>query len=208
MRYFVMEKSKVFVGGAMFAAFVSSLCCVLPLIAVVFGLGAFGTAAIFETVRYPMIVVASAALAYGFYRVYFRRQECADDESCATKPVGRINKLFLWIGAVVIVAFALAPQYTGYLAAAITSPNLPATESAPVVVNEEPVAKKTIVLKVRGMTCEGCEAHIEVPLRKLNGVISADADYKEHNVTVVYDSALVTVEKIKKTILATGYELI
>lgn len=33
-----MEKSNVFVGGAMLAAFVSSLCCVLPLIAVIFGL--------------------------------------------------------------------------------------------------------------------------------------------------------------------------
>ena len=63
-----MEKSNVFVGGAMFAAFVSSLCCVLPLIAVVFGFGAFGTAAIFESVRYPMIGVAVAALAYGFHK--------------------------------------------------------------------------------------------------------------------------------------------
>ncbi|HMM78786.1 MAG TPA: mercuric transporter MerT family protein [Pyrinomonadaceae bacterium] len=203
-----MEKSNVFVGGAMFAAFVSSLCCVLPLIAVVFGLGAFGTAAIFETVRYPMIFIAFAALAYGFYRVYFRREECAEGESCATKPVSRINKIFLWVGAIVIVAFALAPQYTGYMAAAITSPSSPATEPAPVVLTEEPVAKKTIVLQVRGMTCEGCEAHIEVPLRKLRGVITADADYKQHNVTVVYDSAQTTVEKIKEAITATGYELI
>ena len=46
------------------------------------------------------------------------------------------------------------------------------------------------------------------PLRKLKGVISADANYKDHNVTVVYDSAQVTVEKIKEAILATGYELI
>lgn len=203
-----MEKSNVFVGGAVFAAFVSSLCCVLPLIAVIFGLGAFGTAAIFETVRYPMIAIAIAALAFGFYRVYFRREECAEGEACETKPVSRINKIFLWVGTVVIVAFALAPYYTGYIAAAITSPSLPATESAPVVVAEEPAARKTIVLKVRGMTCEGCEAHIEVPLRKLHGVISADADYKKHNVTVVYDSAQVTVEKIKEAILATGYELI
>jgi mercuric ion transport protein len=74
-------------------------------------------------------------------------------------------------------------------------------------VTEEPAAKK-LVVKVRGMTCEGCEAHIEVPLRKLRGVISADADYKQHNVTVVYDSAQTTVEKIKEAITATGYELI
>lgn len=203
-----MEKSNVFVGGAMFAAFVSSLCCVLPLIAAIFGLGAFGAGAIFETVGCPMIVISLAAMAFGFYRVYFRREECAEGETCETKPVSIINKIFLWVGAVVIVVFALAPYYTGYIAAAITSPNLPVVESAPVVATEEPAAKETIVLQVRGMTCEGCEAHIEVPLRKLQGVISADADYKQHTVTIVYDSAKTTVEKIKEAILATGYELI
>ena len=57
------------------------------------------------------------------------------------------------------------------------------------------------------MTCDACETHIEVPLRKLEGVISADANYKDHNVTIVYDSAQITLEKIKEAILATGYEL-
>ena len=204
----VMRKENVFMGGGIAAAIVSSLCCILPLIAVIFGLGSFGLASASETLRPYLLVLAFAALGYGFYRVYFRREECAPDESCATKPVNKINQISLWIATVVIVAFALAPYYTGYIAAAITAPSLPTTESAPVVVPEEAAAKRTIVLKVRGMTCEGCEAHIEVPLRKLQGVISADADYKQHNVTVVYDPAKVTVEKIKETITATGYELI
>ena len=202
-----MEKSNVFVSGAMLAAFVSSLCCVLPLIAVIFGLGAFGTAAIFESVRYPMIALAFAALAYGFYRVYFRREDCAEGEACATKPVSRINKIFLWIGTMVIVAFAFSPSYLGYISAAITSPAAPPVESAPIVVPVEAATKKTVVLQIRGMTCDACETHIEVPLRKLKGVTSADANYKDHNVTVVYDSAQITLEKIKEAILATGYEL-
>lgn len=206
-----MRKEKVLMGGGIAAAVVSSLCCILPLIAVVFGLGAFGIASTVDTLRPFLLVLAFAALGYGFYRVYFRQEECAPDESCATKPVSKINQISLWIATVVIVAFALAPYYTGYIAAAITAPQLPTAESAPVVAPappDESIAKKTIVLNVRGMTCEGCETHIEVPLRKLQGVISADADYKNHNVTVVYDPAQVTVEKIKETITATGYELI
>lgn len=51
------------------AAVVSSLCCVLPLIAVIFGLGAFGFASAFETFRPYLLLVAFAALGYGFYRV-------------------------------------------------------------------------------------------------------------------------------------------
>lgn len=203
----VMRKENVFMGGGIAAAIVSSLCCILPLIAVIFGLGSFGLASASETLRPYLLVLAFAALGYGFYRVYFRREECAPQESCATKPVNKINHFSLWIATVVIVAFALAPYYTGYIAAAITAPRLPTTESAPVVAADESAAKKTVVLNVRGMTCDACETHIEVPLRKLQGVISADADYKKHNVTVVYDPAQVTVERIKETITATGYEL-
>ena len=66
-----MEKSNVFVGGAVLAAFVSSLCCVLPLIAVIFGLGAFGTAAIFESVRYPMIACSIRGLGVWFLSSLF-----------------------------------------------------------------------------------------------------------------------------------------
>lgn len=203
-----MRKENILVGGGIAAAILSSLCCVLPLIAVIFGLGVVGAASTFETLRPYLLGLAFAALGYGFYRLYLRREECAPGESCAVKPVNKLNQISLWIATVVIAAFALAPYYTGYIAAAVTAPRLPAADSAPVVAPDESAAKKTIVLEIRGMTCEACETHIEVPLRKLKGVISADADYKKHNVTIVYDPAQVRVERIKETITATGYELI
>lgn len=123
------------------------------------------------------------------------------------KPISKICQISLWLATVVIITFALAPYYTGYIAAAVTAPSLPPADTAPVTVADVTAANKTIVLNVRGMTCAGCEAQIEVPLRKLEGVTSADAAYKAHNVTSVYDPARITVERIKKTITATGYEL-
>ncbi|MEO7659079.1 MAG: mercuric transporter MerT family protein, partial [Pyrinomonadaceae bacterium] len=110
-----MKKENMFVGGGIVAAVAASLCCILPLIAVVFGLGAFGIASAFETLRPYLLVLAFAALGYGFYRVYFRREECAPGESCATKPVNKINQLSLWIASAVIVAFTLVPYYSGYI---------------------------------------------------------------------------------------------
>ena len=195
-------------GGGIVAAVAASLCCVLPLVAVVFGLGAFGVASVFETLRPYLLVLAFAALGYGFYRVYFRREECAPGESCATKPVNKINQFSLWIASALIVAFALVPYYSGYNAAAVTASPQPTTEAVPVSVAEETAATKTVVIEVRGMTCSGCEANLEIPLEKLRGVVSVDANYKKHNVTVVYDPARVTVKQIKEAITATGYELI
>lgn len=196
-----MNKENALVGGAVFTAIASSLCCVLPLIAVVFGLGAVGAGAMFETLRPYLLAVAVAALAFSFYRVYFRREACADGEACSTKPVSRIGQMVLWSGLVLIAAFAFAPYYTGYLmAAASPSPN--AAVIAPV---SEP-ANETVVISVDGMTCAGCEPHINGTLTKLNGVSSSEASYENKNVKVVYNPGQISVGQIKAAINEIGYQ--
>ena len=203
---FSMKKENVFIGGAVFAAIASSLCCVLPLVAVVFGLGAFGAASAFETLRPYLLVPAFAALAFSFYRIYFRREDCAEGDACATKPVSKLNQLFLWAGVLVIITFALAPYYTGYLAAAY-QPQPPSTATEmPVAAETESLADKTVVIDVEGMTCEGCAAHINETLKKLNGVVSAVANYPKKNVKVVFNPKQITLEQIKKAIDEIGYK--
>lgn len=203
----VMKKENVFVGGAVFAAFASSLCCVLPLIAVAFGLSAFGAASAFDALRPYLLSLAFGALAYSFYRVYFRREKCAEGETCATKPVNKVNQIFLWAAAAVIVAFALAPYYTGYLAEAVANPQQPPTDAVmPVAVETESQANKTAVIAVEGMTCAGCEPHINETLKALNGVVSSEASYRNKNVKVVYNPKQIGLEQIKKAINEIGYK--
>lgn len=200
-----MKKENVFIGGAVFAAIASSLCCVLPLVAVLFGVGAFGAASAFDTLRPYLLVLAFTALAFSFYRIYFRREECAEGEACATKPVNKINQLFLWVGLLVISAFALAPYYTGYLMAAAGN-SQSSNEAMPVVSSEENQANKSVIIEVEGMTCAGCEPHINETLKKLNGVVSAEASYEKKNVKVVYNSKQISLEQIKKAIDEIGYK--
>ena len=200
-----MKKENVFIGGAVFAAIASSLCCVLPLVAVLFGVGVFGAASAFDTLRPYLLVLAFTALAFSFYRIYFRREECAEGEACATKPVNKINQLFLWVGLLVISAFALAPYYTGYLMAAAGN-SQSSNEAMPVVSSEENQANKSVIIEVEGMTCAGCEPHINETLKKLNGVVSAEASYEKKNVKVVYNSKQISLEQIKKAIDEIGYK--
>jgi mercuric ion transport protein len=202
----IMKKENVFIGAAVFAAIASSLCCVLPLIAVVFGLGAFGAASAFDTLRPYLLVLAFAALAFSFYSIYFRREKCAEGESCATKPVNKINQLFLWFGLFAISAFALAPYYTGYLMAAASQSPQVSSEAMPAASLEESGANKTVIIEVDGMTCAGCEPHINETLKKLNGVVSAEASYQNKNVKVVFNPKQITLEQIKKAINEIGYK--
>ena len=201
-----MKKENFFIGGAIFAAIASSLCCVLPLIAVVFGLGAFGAASAFEAFRPYLLMLAFAALAFSFYRVYLRRGECAEGESCSTKPVNKMNQIFLWTALLVISAFALAPYYTGYLAAAVINQRQSSIDTMPALSAEENQANKTVVIEVEGMTCAGCEPHINETLKKLNGVVSAEASYRKKNVEVVFNPKQVSLEQIKQAIDEIGYK--
>lgn len=201
-----MKKENVFIGGAVFAAIASSLCCVLPLAAVLFGVGAFGAASAFETLRPYLLVLAFTALAFSFYRVYFRREECAEGQSCSTKPVGRINQIFLWTGVLAICAFALAPYYTGYLMAVAGNPQQISSEAMPSASSEENQANKTVVIEVEGMTCTGCEPNINETLKNLNGVVSAQASYQNKNVKVVFNPKQISLEQIKKAIDEIGYK--
>lgn len=202
-----MKKENVFLGGAVFAAIASSLCCVLPVMAVVFGLGAFGAASIFETLRPYLLVMAFAALAFSFYRIYFRRAECAEDKSCRAKPAGRINQFLLWTSLLVITAFAFAPYYTGYIMAAVADPQRPSSDATmPIATETESQVNKTVVIEVDGMTCAGCEPHINETLNGLNGVSLSEASYQNKNVKVVFNPKQITLEQIKKAIDEIGYK--
>lgn len=51
-------------------------------------------------------------------------------------------------------------------------------------------------LRVKGMTCGGCEENVQKGLLKVDGVKSAKADAKTGEVVVKYDSKRTTPEKI------------
>lgn len=198
------SSKNMFLGSTVFVAITSSLCCILPVLSIAFGLGAFGAASFFESLRPYLLILAFGALGVAFYQTYFRREACEEGETCATKPVGRINQLFLWVATIAIVGFALFPFYTSFLVSALGS-KAPETSNQSSVATENVEQSKTVIIEVEGMTCEGCASHIDETLKKLKGVISGESSYKDKNVKVVYNPEQITLEKIKKAINDIGY---
>lgn len=195
-----MKKEKLATGGAVVAAFAASLCCIGPLLFVVLGLGAFGAATAFESVRPYLLSVSVLLLAFGFYRAYFRREACAPGEACATKPARRASRIALWAAFVMVLAFALSPYYAGSLVRRVSgSPN---------TANAIPANKQQeVTFKVSGMTCAGCETTIKVALESVPGVKSAEVSYDRSEAMVVYDSSVTTPEKLRDAINETGYRV-
>lgn len=197
-----MKVEKLTMFGAVFAAFAASLCCILPLVFVVLGVGVFGAAAAFETARPYLLGMAVLLLAFGFYRAYFRREEaCAPGEQCAAKPINRASRIGLWLASIAIVAFALAPYYTGTIARNVMTPNPSAlTTDAPAA------AIAQAKFKITGMTCGGCADTIKAALEKTAGVRRAEVSYERGEAIVDYDSKAITPEKIRDVINSTGFQ--
>lgn len=202
-----MKEEKILTGGAIVAAIAASLCCIGPLLFAVLGLGAFGAASVFETGRPYLLAFAVLALAFGFYRSYFKKESCAPGDACATKPVSQINRVFLWFASAAVLAFALSPYYAGTLATSLNGQNKQnvLTEKSVTPAAQTPltapVASEAITtLKIKGMTCASCEATIQLVLEKTPGVNSAAVSYQRGEAVIKYDSARVTPEQLAKSV--------
>ncbi len=70
-----------------------------------------------------------------------------------------------------------------------------------------PETKKAII-RVGGMTCASCAQTIEDALRKSKGIIEASVNLAAEKATVVYDPQETDYENIRKTVEATGYQVL
>lgn len=105
--------------GAIGAAFLASLCCIGPLVFVVFGVGA-GLASAFEPLRPLFTALTVALLAVAFYVVYGKKRSadagaCGPDGTCAVPRGRRREKILLWIATVVALVLLTFPQWSVWL---------------------------------------------------------------------------------------------
>ena len=65
-----------------------------------------------------------------------------------------------------------------------------------------------IIIKVEGMTCEGCEKAVQLSVKELKGIINVEASYAAKNVIVAFDTVKVSLPEIKNKIREAGYTVI
>jgi copper chaperone CopZ len=75
-------------------------------------------------------------------------------------------------------------------------------------INTDTTMLSTLVLKVGGMHCTGCEQTICKAVEGLNGVNKVNASYLDSVAIVVYDAAQVNSEKISAKINEVGYKVL
>lgn len=62
-------------------------------------------------------------------------------------------------------------------------------------------------LNVEGMSCSHCENSVKKAVSALDGVGSVEVDLKGNKVTIDFDSAKVSIDKIRDAIEEQGYDV-
>ena len=169
------NKSKVAIATVIIAALAASSCCIAPVIAAIAGIGgAASSLSWIEPLRPYLILLSVLTIGYAWYNHY--KTTKTDTCGCAAeKPKWYQTKTFL----IVITLFA---------AFSITFPYYSSVFYGKPKIISITQSSKQISVNIEGMTCEGCENHINSEVLKVQGVLSSEASHKEKNAVIIFDT--------------------
>lgn len=193
------KNNKVLLGSGLLLAVASSLCCIVPLLAIIGGAGGAVSAFSWATPLRPYLLGATVlVLGFAFYQAY--RPGPKDACGCDEKKSWLQSKTFLWIIAVVSVLLSAFPYYTKYLQPKATKQQM--------VINNSTSLQQT-VLHIQGMSCEACEGHVNNVLLQEKGVQQVNTSYAKGVAIVKFDSTQISLHQLAATVESkTGYKVI
>ena len=192
------KSNKSWIAGV-FAAFAASLCCLTPVLA--FLGGASGLASSFSWIEpYRPYLIGATVLIFAFAWYQKRKLQKQVDCDCEAdnKKSFWQSKLFLGIVTVIATLLLAFPFY-----AKIFYPK--PQETKVIVVDKNNI--QTVQLNISGMDCEGCTAHINSELSKVNGVIEANTSYKHANAIVKFDNSKISIDSIANAVNSIGHKV-
>lgn len=61
--------------------------------------------------------------------------------------------------------------------------------------------------RIEGFGCQGCAENLSAALRRLDGVIVADASFEDRTLTVRYDVGRLDVDRLRAAVEAVGFTI-
>lgn len=197
-----MKTNKLFRNSAIVTAFLASLCCITPVLAILGGLsGIASTFSFLEPLRPYFIAFTAIILGYAFYDAYRTKKteidcncEAEDKEnkkSFINSGTSRFwrGKSFLWIVTIIAVILISFPYYSKVFFLSLQNNG---------ITNSTHIVKAK--LEIEGMTCTSCEQSVDFALKSEKGVLNAESSYKTGIAYVEFDTTKVKPEQLKKAV--------
>ena len=194
----ITKNNKSWVAG-IFAAIAASLCCITPVLAFIGGAG--GLASSFSWVEpYRLYLIVATVLIFVFAWYQKLKPQKQVDCICETDNKKSFWQSKLYLGIVTVIA-ALLLAFPYYAKVFYPKPQ----QAKVIVVDKSNI--HTVQLNISAMDCEGCTAHINSELSKVNGVIEVNTSYKNANAIVKFDNSKISVDSIANKVNTIGYKV-
>lgn len=190
------KPNKTWIAG-LITAIAASLCCITPVLALIGGLG--GMASSFSWLEpFRPYLLGFTVLVFGiaWYQKLKPRDKAIECDCEEDKPSFWQSKIFLAIVTIIAGILLTFPYY-----AHIFYPK--PQQNKIIVVDKNNIEQ--VKLSVEGMTCRGCEEHINNELSKVNGIIEAKTSYKEGSSIIKFDRSITNIDTIVNAVNRTGY---
>jgi len=180
------------------AAILSSLCCIVPVLAIIAGTSGFAsTISWLEPFRSFLVIIAILVLGFSWFQKLRPRKEVQCECETNEKPRFIQSKTFLGIVTVFAISMLLFPNYAHVFY----------TKVEKEITRSDSFNIQTASIPIEGMTCTGCEAHISYEVDKLPGIIRSTVSYSNGSAVIEFDSTETNISEIEAAIKATGYKV-
>ncbi len=192
------KTTKGLIGIGILSAITASLCCITPVLVLIGGSSGLASAFSWLEPAKPYLI-GITVLVIGFAWYLKLKPRLMDECNCEKdkKPIFIQSKTFLGIVTVFAALMLAFPYYTHIF--------YPKNEKQLVIVDQTNVKKAEFTIS--GMTCTGCEEHVNHEVNKLSGIISINTSYENGNAIVEFDNSKTNITEIEKAINSTGYHV-
>jgi len=193
-----MKSENKLAGLGLLTAISASLCCISPVLALLAGTsGLASTFSWLDPLRPYLIGLTVLVLGFAWYQK-LKPQKQVDCNCDTTEKTPFIQtKKFLGIVTVFAGLMLAFPTYAHIF--------FPKTEKQTIVTEQANI--QTAEFTINGMTCTGCEEHVNHEVNKLPGIINTTVSYENGNAIVEFDKTKTDIQEIEKAIAKTGYSV-
>jgi len=193
-----MKSENKLAGLGLLTAISASLCCITPVLALLAGTsGLASTFSWLDPLRPYLIGLTVLVLGFAWYQK-LKPQKQVDCNCDTTEKTPFIQtKKFLGIVTIFAGLMLAFPMYAGVF--------FPKTTNQTIVTDKSNI--QTAEFTINGMTCSGCEVHVNHEVNKLTGIVKTTVSYENGNAIIEFDQTQTNIDEIEKAIEKTGYSV-
>ena len=193
-----MKSENKLAGLGLLTAISASLCCITPVLALLAGTsGLASTFSWLDPLRPYLIGLTVLVLGFAWYQK-LKPQKQVDCNCDTTEKTPFIQtKKFLGIVTIFAGLMLAFPMYASVF--------FPETTNQTIVTDKSNI--QTAEFTINGMTCSGCEVHVNHEVNKLTGIVKTTVSYENGNAIIEFDQTQTNIDEIEKAIEKTGYSV-